>query len=116
MIGKSVRRSDHKVANSCSLQARSLDLDQMGQVHLLSFSSCVQKRVVNSTIKAGTYQRTDVVQAADLLRAAIAVAYGKLDHKDWETSGAHFMRSVWYTDCKSCYDTLQKPIAKTVNK
>ena len=37
------------------------------QVHLISFASTVQKRVVNSTIKAETYQLTDVVEAADLM-------------------------------------------------
>ena len=41
------------------------------QVHLISFASTVQKRVVNSTIKAETHQLTDVVEAADLMRAAL---------------------------------------------
>lgn len=86
------------------------------QVHLVSFSSTVQPRVVNSTIKAEGYQLSAVVECADLLRAAIADAHGKLDHNDWETSAAAFMKCVWHTDCKSVYDTLQKPIAKSVDK
>ena len=87
-----------------------------GQVHLLSFASTIQPRVVNSTIKAETYQLSLVVEAADLIRAAIADARGRLDDRQWETSAASSMKSVWFTDCKSCFDTLQKPIAKTVDK
>ena len=52
----------------------------------------------------------------DLIRAAIADMHGRLDYDKWETSAAAFMKSVWFTDCKSCYDTLQKPIAKTIDK
>ena len=40
---------------------------ECSEVHLVSFSSTVQKRVVNSTNKAETYQLTDVVEAGDLL-------------------------------------------------
>ena len=86
------------------------------RVHLISFSSTIQKRVVNSTIKAETYQLTDVIDAADVLRAALADAHGALNRRAWETSSASWMRSIWFTDCRSCYDTLQKPIAKTVDK
>ena len=85
-------------------------------VHLVSYSSTVQKRVVNSTIKAETYQLTDVVEAADLLRATLADMHGALNHLEWERSAAAWSTSVWFTDCRSCYDTLQKPIAKTVDK
>ena len=87
-----------------------------GQVHLVSFSSAVQARVVNSTIKAETYQLSNVFESAHLIRAAIADCHGQLDWKDWETSAAAYMKCIWFTDCKSCYDTLQKPIAKTVDK
>jgi hypothetical protein len=85
-------------------------------VHLVSFSSTVQKRVVNSTIKAETYQLTDVVEAADLVRAALADMHGALDQARWESSAAAWTPAVWFTDCRSCFDTLQKPIAKTVDK
>ena len=85
-------------------------------VHLVSFSSNVQKRVVNSTIKAETYQLAEVIESADLIRAAMADIHEKIDRRDWENSSAAFMKSVWSTDCRSCYDTLQRPIAKTVNK
>ena len=84
--------------------------------HLISFSSTVQQRVVSSTIKSETYQLSDVVESADLIRAAIADVHGALDRMQWETTAAKFMKSVWYTDCRSAYDTLQKPVAKTVDK
>ncbi len=83
---------------------------------MISFSSTVQQRVVNSTIKSETYQLSDVVESADLIRAAIADVHGALDRKQWETTAAKLMKSVWLTDCRSAYDTLQKPVAKTVDK
>ena len=86
------------------------------RLHFVSFASSVQKRVVNSTIKAETYQLTDVVESADLIRAAMADAHGAVDEHHWETTSAAWTTSLWFTDCRSCYDTLQKPIAKTVNK
>ena len=92
-----------------------IETDQ-AQVHLVSFASSIQQRVVNSTIKAETFQLTDVVEAADLVRAAIADAHGAVEEARWETTAAAWTTSVWFTDCRSCYDTLQKPIAKTVNK
>ena len=85
-------------------------------VHVISFASTIQPRVVNSAIKAETYQLSHVVEGADLLRAAIADLHGALDHCSWETSAAGFIRCKWFTDCKSGYDTLQKPIAKSVDK
>ena len=88
----------------------------MGQLHLISFGSTVQKRVVNSTIKAETYQLVDVVESADLLRAALADAHGQLDTSNWEDSAASYTMTQWCTDCRSCYDTLQKPIKKTISK
>ena len=47
-------------------------------VHLISFQSVIQPRVVNSTIKAETYQLSAVVESADVLRAAIADWPGSL--------------------------------------
>eukprot|EP00972_Heterocapsa_arctica_P025316 3729685-Heterocapsa_arctica.AAC.1 len=58
------------------------------QVHMISFSSTVIKRFVNSTIKAETYQLTDVVEAADLIRAALADARGAVEERQWETTAA----------------------------
>ena len=86
------------------------------QVHLVSFASTVQKRVVSSTMKAESYQLTDVVEAADLIRAAIADAHGQLDRDNWESSAASWCKSLWLTDCKSCHDSLQKPVAKGIDK
>ena len=85
-------------------------------VHLLSFASVIQPRVVNSTIKAESYQLSNVLESAHIIRAAIADCHGRLDRKNWEDSAAAYMTCVWFTDCKSCYDTLQKPIAKSVDK
>ena len=78
---------------------------------MISFSSTVQQRVVNSTIKSETYQLSDVVQSAGLMRAAVADVHGALDRKQWETTAVKFMTSVELTDCRSAYDTLQKLIA-----
>ena len=86
------------------------------QVHCVSFSSTIQKRVVSSTMKAESYQLTEVVEAADLIRAAIADAHGQLDHRNWEGSAASWCKSQWLTDCKSCADSLHKPVAKGIDK
>ena len=87
-----------------------------GHVHVVSYGSTVLKRVVNSTIKAETYALTDAQEVGDLIRAAIADMHGQLDPKSWETQSAAFIKHVWFTDCRSVYDTLQKPVAKTVDK
>ena len=67
-------------------------------------------------MKAESYQLTDVVEAANLIRAAIADAHGMLDHKDWESSAASWCKSQWLTDCKSCADSLHKPVARGIDK
>jgi hypothetical protein len=96
--------------------SRVRDQDQ-ASVHLIGFGSSILKRVVNSTIKAETYQLTDVVEAADLVRAAVADCHGAISNPSrWESEAAAWTTSVWFTDCKSCYDTLQRPIAKSVDK
>lgn len=77
---------------------------ESARMHLVSFGSTSLKRGINSTIKAETYQLAEVVEAADL------------SPKTWESSAASFTTSVRFTDCRSCYDTLQKPVAKTVDK
>lgn len=92
-----------------------LDTDE-GFVHLISFSSTIQKRVVSSTMKAESYQLAEVVEAADLLRAALADCHGQLDHANWETSAASWTTSQWSTDCRSCHDTLQKPVTRGIDK
>ena len=92
-----------------------LDEDE-AHVHLVSFSSTVQKRVVSSTMKAESYQLAEVVEAADLIRGALADAHGQLDHNNWETSAASWCVSLWSTDCRSCADTLQKPVTRGIDK
>ena len=57
-----------------------------------------------------------MVESADLSRAAIADVHGALDSKQWETTAAKIMKSVWLTDCRSAYDTLKEADAKTVDK
>ncbi len=51
-----------------------------------------------------------------MIRAAIADAHGRLDRDDWERSVAEYMLRIWFTDCKSAYDTLQKPVTKSIDK
>ena len=92
-----------------------LDKDE-AHVHLVNFKSTIQKRVVSSTMKAESYQLTEVVEAADLLRATLADCHGLLDHDHWETSAAAFCMSQWSTDCRSCHDTLQKPVMRNIDK
>ena len=65
-------------------------------------------------MKAESYQITELVEAADLIRATIADAHGDLDHGNWECSAASWCVSQWLTDCKSCADSLHKPVAKPV--
>ena len=92
-----------------------LDQDE-GAVHLVSFASTTLKRVVSSTMKAESYQLTEVVEGADLMRAALADCHGSLDHNDWETSASQWCISQWSTDCRSCADTLKKPVNKGIDK
>ena len=92
-----------------------LDSDA-GAVHLVSFSSTTLKRVVSSTMKAESYQLTEVVEAADLMRATLADCHGCLDHNDWEASASQWCVNQWSTDCRSCSDTLEKPVNKGVDK
>jgi hypothetical protein len=67
-------------------------------------------------MKAESYQLTEVVEAADLIRAAIADAHGQLDHANWESSAASFCKSQWLTDCRSCEQSLHKPVARGIDK
>ena len=41
---------------------------------------------------------------------------GLLDRSDWETSAASVIPSVWFTDCRSAHDALNRPIQKGVDK
>ena len=91
-------------------------LEEEVRCHLISFSSTVQQRVVNSTIKSETYKLSDVVDSADLIRAAIADVHGALDRRRWETTAAKFMKSAWLTACRSAYDAFQTPSAKAVEE
>ena len=67
-------------------------------------------------MKAESYQLAEVVEAADLIRAAIADCHGQLDHSDWETSASQWCTSQWLTDCRSCEQSLHKPVAKGIDK
>ena len=77
-----------------------IDQDE-APVHSNSFASTVQKRVASSAMNTESYQLADVVEAADLLRAAIADAHGQLSHSSWESSWASWWVSQWSTDCRS---------------
>ena len=67
-------------------------------------------------MKAESYQLTEVVEGADLMRAALADCHGRLDHGDWETSASQWCVSQWPTNCRSCADTLEKPINNGIDK
>ena len=68
-------------------------------------------------MKAESYQFTEVVEAADLIRAALCDAHGRLDSgKNWESSAASWCKSLWLTDCKSAEATLHKPVTKGIDK
>ena len=79
-------------------------------LHLISYNSSVVRRVCNSTLKAETYNLQSTVENGDLVRAAFADLHGVLDRRHWEASAASYCKHVWFTDCKSCFDTLQKPV------
>ena len=63
-------------------------------VHQVAPSSIVQKRAVNSTMKAETYQLVDVDEVSDVLRAGLADLHGALDNLDWEVSAAAWCQSA----------------------
>ena len=77
-------------------------LEEEVRCHLISFSSTVQQRVVNSTIKSETYQLSDVVESADLIQAASTDVHGALDRKQRETTAARFMKSVMADGLAGC--------------
>ena len=85
-------------------------------VSLIAFGSSVLKRVVRSTIQAEAYNLQQVVEEADLIRAAVVDSWGLLDRRNWEESAASHMKSVWFTDCNSVKTALSKPIVKTIDK
>ena len=91
------------------------DEDEFSVV-LLSFGSNALKRVVRSTIQAEAYNLQQVVEEADILRAALVDTWGLLNRHDWEASAATHLKSVWFTDCKSVETALSKPIVRSIDK
>jgi hypothetical protein len=86
-------------------------------VHLISHNSTLVKRVCRATLQAEAYSLQSGVEQGDVLRAAIADLYGKLDFKDWETTAAAHMQMVWITDCESVCSALKRPVqAKLADK
>ncbi len=69
--------------------------------HLVAHSSTTLRRVVRATVQAETYQLQLNVEAGDIIRAALADMFGKLNRKQWESSAAAFCQHVWFTDCWS---------------
>eukprot|EP00972_Heterocapsa_arctica_P042737 6302301-Heterocapsa_arctica.AAC.1 len=80
--------------------------NEEAQVHLVSFSSAVVRRIVNNNTRA----ETDVVESAGRVRAALADAHGAMDERQVKTAAAARTTSLWFTDGSSRYDTLQRPI------
>ena len=79
--------------------------------HLIGHSSTTIKRVCRATVQAEAYSLGAGSEEGDRIRAAVADLLGKLDVKRWEASSAAFMKQIWFTDCKSVYDNLRKPIS-----
>ena len=79
-----------------------------GHFQPLSFSSSLVRRVCRSTVQAEAYNLDLCIEEADLIRAALADAAGRLDPIRWETTAAAYKHMVWFSDCKSVVDTLLK--------
>ena len=84
--------------------------------HLVSFSPNIVRRVCRSTIQAESYQLQLSVEHAGLIRASIVDAMGLLNRREWEDSAASVIPSVWFTDCRSAHQALQRPVQKGVDK
>ena len=85
--------------------------------HLIGHSSSVIRRVCRSTIQAEAYQLSPGVEEGDRIRVAIADLFNKVGQKTWEADAAAYMQQVWFTDCKSVYDSLRRSVAaKTTDK
>ena len=85
-------------------------------VSLVSYGSSAMKRVVRSTIQAEAYNLQQVVEEADLIRAAVLDCRGLLDRSNWEVSASDQMKSVWIVDCNSIKTALSKPVVRTIDK
>ena len=63
---------------------------------------------------AEAFSLTNGTESGARIRAAIVVARGKLDHRNWELSASENMSHVWLTDCDSLYEHLISPSTKQV--
>jgi hypothetical protein len=82
--------------------------------NLLAHCANILKRVCRSTVQAETYTIQLGVEHGDVMRAAFADMYGKLDKKHWEDSAASFVPMLWLTDCQSAAGALNNPILPKV--
>ena len=89
--------------------AKSIDKES-AMVHLVSFSSNIIRRVCRSTVQAETYNLQNCVEYGDLVRAAVCDARGSLERSRWEASAAGQIHLKWFTDCRSTFDALQRPV------
>jgi len=96
------------IADPCIMQGKP------GMFHPLSFGSGVVRRVCRSTVQAEAYNLDLCVEEADLIRAAIADIYGKLDTAKWEDSAAEDRHLCWITDCKRVQDALCRPVLSKI--
>ena len=85
-------------------------------VACIAYSSTIIKRVVRSTIQAEAYNIQNVVEEADMVRAAHVDCRGLLDRKAWERSSADQMQMLWISDCNSLVTALSKAIVRTADK
>ena len=79
---------------------------EKANVHCISWSSTVIKRVCRSTLQAETFAMIRGTEAGARIRAGIVDMRGKLDLKNWEDSSAAHMGHCWMTDCDSLFEHL----------
>ena len=79
---------------------------EKANVHPISWSSTVIKRVCRSTLQAETFAMIRGTEAGARIRAGIVDMRGKLDLKHWEESSAEHMGHCWMTDCDSLFEHL----------
>ena len=79
---------------------------EKANVHFISWSSTVIKRVCRSTLQAETFAMIRGTEAGARIRAGIVDMRGKLNLKNWEDSSAEHMGHCWMTDCDSLFENL----------
>ena len=87
---------------------------EKANIHPISWSSTVIKRVCRSTLQAETFAMIRGTEAGARIRAGIVDMHGNLDLKNWEDSSAAHMGHCWMTDCDSLFEHLTSPKMNSV--